>query len=138
MEPGRSRVQSSAVGLLGLEAAKAAYDLGLETHVVEFAPRLMPRQVDDAGSRILVKQIEKLGVQVHLNKGTKEIHGNGQVERMEFQDGASLDVDMIIVSAGIRPRDDLARESGLDVGQRGGIAVNDRSADLRSEHLCDR
>ena len=113
-------------GLLGLEAAKAAHELGMETHVVEFAPRLMPRQIDDAGSRTLVKKIESLGVTVHLNKSTKEVHGNGKVERMEFNDGVSLDVEMIIVSAGIRPRDDLAKESGIDVGQRGGISVNDR------------
>ncbi len=69
-------------GLLGLEAAKAAYDLELETHVVEFASRLMPRQVDDAGSRILVHKIESLGVRVHLNKATKAIHGTAGVERM--------------------------------------------------------
>lgn len=112
-------------GLLGLEAAKAAYDLGLETHVIEFAPRLMPRQIDDAGSRTLVQKIEKLGVRVHLNKSTKEVHGNGCVDGMEFNDGATLHVDMIIVSAGIRPRDELARQSGIEVGQRGGIAVND-------------
>jgi NAD(P)H-dependent nitrite reductase large subunit len=113
-------------GLLGLEAAKAAYDLQLETHVVEFAPRLMPRQVDDAGSRILVRKIESLGVRVHLNKATKAFHGNGRVERLEFADGASIDVDMVIISAGIRPRDELARQTGLTVGERGGIAVNDR------------
>ncbi|MBI1312221.1 nitrite reductase small subunit NirD [bacterium] len=113
-------------GLLGLEAAKAAYDLGLETHVVEFASRLMPRQVDDAGSRVLVQKIEELGVTVHLNKGTKEIQGEHHVERMEFNDGAVLDVDMIIVSTGIRPRDELARESEIEVGERGGIRVNDR------------
>lgn len=113
-------------GLLGLEAAKAAFDLGLETHVVEFAPRLMPRQIDDAGSRVLVDQIEALGVRVHLNKGTKEIHGDGRVERMEFNDGEALDVDMIIVSAGIRPRDELARKCGLNVGERGGVVVDDQ------------
>lgn len=113
-------------GLLGLEAAKAAFDLDLETHVVEFAPRLMPRQIDDAGSKILVDQIESLGVSVHLNKATKEIHGNGHVERIEFNDGESLDVDMIIVSTGIRPRDELARECGIEVGERGGVVVNDR------------
>jgi nitrite reductase (NADH) large subunit len=113
-------------GLLGLEAAKAAFDLHLETHVVEFAPRLMPRQVDDAGSRILVGKIESLGVRVHLNKSTKAIHGNGCVERMEFADGGSIDVDMVIISAGIRPRDDLARQAGVEVGERGGVAVNDR------------
>ncbi len=112
-------------GLLGLEAAKAAYDLGLETHVVEFAPRLMPRQVDDAGSRILVKKIEELGVRVHLNKSTKEVTGDGCVNGMIFNDGDTLEVDMIIVSAGIRPRDELARDCGLDVGERGGVAVND-------------
>jgi nitrite reductase (NADH) large subunit len=113
-------------GLLGLEAAKAAYDLGLETHVVEFAGRLMPRQVDDAGSRTLVRKIEALGVRVHLGKSTKEVHGEHGVERIEFVDGEAIDVDMIIVSAGIRPRDDLAKQSGIAVGERGGIIVNDR------------
>lgn len=113
-------------GLLGLEAAKAAFDLGLETHVIEAAPRLMPRQIDDAGSRMLVRKLESLDVHVHLNRATKEVHGAAHVERMEFVDGESLNVDMIIVSAGIRPRDDLARESNLEVGERGGIVVNNR------------
>src|SRR5262249_58028120 len=94
-------------GLLGLEAAKAAYDLGLETHVVEFAPRLMPRQIDDAGSKVLVGKINALGVQVHLNKNTKEFLGNGKVEGMVFTDGEKLDANMVVVSAGIKPRDDL-------------------------------
>lgn len=112
-------------GLLGLEAAKAAYDLKLETHVVEFAPRLMPRQIDDAGSQILVDKIESLGVHVHLNCATKEIRGENKVEQMTFASGEALDVDMIIVSCGIRPRDELARECGLDVGERGGVMVDD-------------
>ncbi|MEZ6070056.1 MAG: nitrite reductase large subunit NirB [Pirellulales bacterium] len=113
-------------GLLGLEAAKAAYDLGLQTHVIEFAPRLMPRQIDDAGSRILVEKIESLGVEVHLNKSAKQVLGNGAVAGLVFGDGDALDVDMIIVSAGIRPRDELARDADLSVGERGGIVVNDR------------
>ncbi len=123
------RSQSAAViggGLLGLEAAKAVLDLGLETHVVEFSGRLMPRQIDDAGSRILVQKLASLGVTVHLNTSTKEIHGNGRVERLEFTDGRALDVDLIIVSAGIRPRDELAKASGIEIGQRGGVVVNDR------------
>jgi nitrite reductase (NADH) large subunit len=122
------RVSKAAViggGLLGLEAAKAAYDLGLETHVVEFAPRLMPRQIDDAGSRVLVGKINALGVQVHLNKNTKEVVGNGKVEGMVFADGGQLDVKMVVVSAGIKPRDDVARACGLTVGQRGGVVVDD-------------
>jgi nitrite reductase (NADH) large subunit/nitrite reductase (NADH) small subunit len=113
-------------GLLGLEAAKAAFDLGLETHVVEFAPRLMPRQIDAAGSKVLVGKIESLGVKVHLNKNTKEFLGNGKVEGMAFADGSGLDVKMVVVSAGIKPRDELARACGLAVGQRGGVVVDER------------
>jgi len=112
-------------GLLGLEAAKAAFDLGLETHVVEFATRLMPRQVDDRGSSLLARKIEELGVQVHLSRATEAVTGNGVVEGLSFQGGESLDVGMVIVSAGIRPRDELARDCGLEVGERGGVAVND-------------
>ncbi|HET6884322.1 MAG TPA: nitrite reductase large subunit NirB, partial [Pirellulales bacterium] len=112
-------------GLLGLEAAKACYDLGLETHVVEFAPRLMPRQIDETGSKLLVEKIERLGVHVHLNKSTKEVLGHGAVEGLVFNDDARLDVQMIVVSAGIRPRDELARDCGLTVGERGGVVVDD-------------
>lgn len=112
-------------GLLGLEAAKAAHDLGLKTHIVEFAPRLMPRQVDDGGSNQLVSKIESLGLSVHLNHATKEVFGDGRVEGMTFSDESQLDCQMIIVSAGIRPRDELARDCGIEVGERGGIVVND-------------
>ena len=111
-------------GLLGLEAAKAAQDLGLKTHVVEFAPRLMPRQLDHAAGILLKDIIEERDIDVHLNKATTNIAGDGKVEKMEFKDGSELEVDMIIVSAGIRPRDDLAKESGLKVGERGGIEVD--------------
>ncbi len=113
-------------GLLGLEAAKATFDLGLETHVIEFAPRLMPRQVDEAGSRILREKIEELGVSVHLDTATEEVLGNGRVEGMRFKSGENLQVDMIIVSAGIRPRDELARETGLTLGERGGVLIDDQ------------
>ena len=112
-------------GLLGLECAKALKDLGLETHVVEFAPRLMAVQVDDGGGRVLRQKIEDLGVTVHTGKNTTAIvAGENGTHRMQFADGTSLDTDMIVFSAGIRPRDYLARECGLEVGPRGGIAIN--------------
>ncbi len=112
-------------GLLGLEAAKALMDLGLETHVVEFASRLMPRQLDEKGAIMLKDKIESLNITIHLNKNTKSIDGEGKVAKMVFADGSELETDMIVVSAGIKPRDELARESGLEVGPRGGIVVND-------------
>ncbi|MFT5883375.1 MAG: nitrite reductase (NADH) large subunit [Crocinitomicaceae bacterium] len=111
-------------GLLGLEAAKAAQDLGLTTHVVEFAPRLMPRQVDTAGAELLKSVIEERGIKVHLCKSTSNIAGSGRVSAMEFADDSVLKCDMIIISAGIRPRDELAKEAGIIVGPRGGIQVD--------------
>ena len=111
-------------GLLGLEAAKAAQDLGLKTHVVEFAPRLMPRQLDETGGLLLKGIINERGIGVHLSKNTKDIAGDSSVSKMVFADGDELPVDMIIVSAGIKPRDELARKAGLEVGERGGIKVD--------------
>jgi nitrite reductase (NADH) large subunit len=114
-------------GLLGLEAAKALLDLGLqEAHVVEFAPRLMPRQIDDAGSRMLQGQLEALGLQIHLSKSTQEIKGGDCIEGMQFADNSFLDVDMLVISAGIRPRDELAKIAGLETHPRGGIVVNNQ------------
>ena len=119
-------------GLLGLECAKALRDLGLQTHVVEFAPRLMAVQVDDGGGKVLRTKIEALGVQVHTGRNTVEItDGASARHRMVFADGTYLETDMIVFSAGIRPQDALARQSALAVGPRGGVAVDShcRSAD---------
>lgn len=112
-------------GLLGLEAAKAMLDLKQETHVIEFAPRLMPRQLDEAGSDALVSKMEALGINIHMNKNTKNISGDGNMDGMEFADDSKLDVEMLVISAGIKPRDELATQCGLAVGPRGGIVVND-------------
>jgi len=113
-------------GLLGLEAAKALRDLNLETHVVEFAPRLMAVQIDDLGGQILRSKIEDLGVKVHTQKATSSIEdGDSTQHVMKFGDGSVLETDIILFSAGIRPRDELARQSGLLIGERGGIIIND-------------
>ncbi|WP_370277744.1 nitrite reductase large subunit NirB [Pontibacterium sp.] len=112
-------------GLLGLEAAKALRDLGMETHVVEFAPRLMAVQLDEDGGQLLRSKIEGLGVKVHTNKNTQLIDdGESAMHRMNFADGEKLETDLILFSAGIRPQDELARQSGLEIGERGGIVVN--------------
>ncbi len=112
-------------GLLGLEAAKALHDLGLETHVVEFAPRLMAVQVDDGGGALLKSKIEELGVRVHTSKNTQNItDGDECFHKMEFADGEVLETDVILFSAGIRPQDAIARQSEIELGPRGGIQIN--------------
>jgi len=129
MEDYAKKVKSAAVlggGLLGLEAARAMQALGLSTHVVEIAPRLMPRQLDEAGGKLLLRSIHAMGVKTHLGRATKAVTGEAACAGLCFDDDSELAVDMIVVSAGIRPRDDLARDSGLAVGERGGITVDDK------------
>ena len=114
-------------GLLGLEAAKAVKELGLETHVVEFAPQLMGVQVDGGGGRLLKTKIEELGVQVHTSKATNEIvAGDKHRYKLCFSDGTELETDLILFSAGIRPYDNLAREFDLEIGARGGIVIDNQ------------
>jgi nitrite reductase (NADH) large subunit len=114
-------------GLLGLEAAKAMLDLGItDTHVIEFAPRLMPRQIDEAGSDILKNKLQTLGLKIHTSKNTAQILGEDCITGMQFSDDTKIDVDMLVISAGIKPRDELAKLCGLEVGIRGGIVVNEK------------
>ncbi|GAB3478044.1 nitrite reductase large subunit NirB [Marinomonas epiphytica] len=114
-------------GLLGLEAANALKSLGLETSVVEFAPRLMPVQLDEKGGSVLKEMIEDLEVKVYTDTATKEIvAGEEHVHRMNFADGSYLETDLILFSAGIRPQDALAKQSGLALGERGGIVIDNQ------------
>ncbi|AYG83063.1 Nitrite reductase [NAD(P)H] [Streptomyces hundungensis] len=115
-------------GLLGLEAAGALSGLGLATHIVEFAPRLMPVQVDEGGGAALLRTIENMGLTVHTGVGTQEITADdeGRVNGMTLSDSSHLSTDLVVFSAGVRPRDQLARDCGLDVGERGGIVVDEQ------------
>lgn len=116
-------------GLLGLEAAGALRALDVDTTVVEFAPRLMPLQVDGGGGEALKRLIEGLGVSVRTSTATSKIVGErGAVSRMKFSEGPALDVDVVIFAVGVRPRDELARDAGLEVGERGGVVVDDACA----------
>lgn len=122
-------------GLLGLEAANALRLLGLDTHLVEFAPRLMPVQVDEAGGAMLRRYVEELGVVPHLGTATTAIRpgADGGVAQLVLGSGETVDTDLVVIAAGIRPRDELARDAGLALGGRGGILVDEgcRSEDER-------
>ena len=115
-------------GLLGLEAAAALQKLGLKVNVVEFAPRLMPAQIDDAGGALLRSFIEQMGIGVLTGAATQELLLNeaGALRGLRFADGSELETELLVFSAGIRPRDDLARAAGLEIGERGGIVIDDQ------------
>ncbi|MHA2939607.1 nitrite reductase large subunit NirB [Vibrio sp. RC27] len=113
-------------GLLGLEAANAIKSLGLETHVVEFAPRLMAVQLDNGGGDLLRSKIESMGVSVHTGKATTEIVAGEQARyRLNFSDDTFIETDIVVFSAGIRAQDALAKGTEIELGARGGIAIND-------------
>ncbi|WP_421868802.1 nitrite reductase large subunit NirB [Motiliproteus sp.] len=112
-------------GLLGLEAANALKSLGLEAHVVEFAPQLMGVQLDAEAGELLKSKIEELDVTVHCSKATQQIVAGDRCRyKMEFSDGEALETDLIVFSAGIRPQDALGREADLELGERGGIVID--------------
>ncbi|MBV1876813.1 MAG: nitrite reductase large subunit NirB [Pseudomonadales bacterium] len=114
-------------GLLGLEAANALKELQLDTHIVEFAPRLMAVQLDEGGGNLLRRKIERLGLTIHTEKATENIQpGENHRYRMNFADGSHLETDMIVFSAGIRPQDELAKQCDLTMGERGGIVVDNQ------------
>jgi nitrite reductase (NADH) large subunit len=123
----KSRAGAKAVviggGLLGLEAARGLQVQGCDVTVVHLAGSLMERQLDASGGRYLARRIEELGVRIMLNKQTQALLGNGRVEGLQFACGASIDADLVVIAAGIRPNVDLGRKAGLEV--RRGIVVND-------------
>ncbi|MGW1210546.1 nitrite reductase large subunit NirB [Streptomyces sp. NPDC002499] len=136
----KSRATTGAVvggGLLGLEAAGALKGLGLTSHIVEFAPRLMPVQVDEGGGAALLRTIEDMGLTVHTGVGTQEIvtDADGAVTGMKLSDGSELATDLVVFSAGVRPRDQLARDCGLTVGERGGITVDEQCRTVADPHV---
>lgn len=111
-------------GILGLEAARALHQAGLPTTVLEIAPHLMPRQLDNEGAAVLQRQVERLGLSVQCGRQVYKVLGSEMVEGVECTDGSRIAADIIVISVGIRPRDELARACELEIGSGGGIVVN--------------
>lgn len=124
--PKASKAAVIGGGLLGLEAAKAVLDDGLKTSIIEFSSRLMPRQLDEGGANILKSKLEEFDLDILLSKNTEKIIGNGSIEGLQFTDGTILESDLLVISAGIRPRDELAKMAKLEVHPRGGIVVSNQ------------
>jgi nitrite reductase (NADH) large subunit len=106
-----------------LEAARGLLNLGAEVHVAHLMSHLMEVQLDAAAGAALKRSMETMGVKVHLNKATEAILGNGRVTGLRFNDGAALDCEMVVISAGVRPNAKLAKDAGLAVER--GVVVND-------------
>jgi nitrite reductase (NADH) large subunit len=110
-------------GLLGLEAARGLLNQGLDVHVVHLMPHVMEAQLDSAAGAVLQRRLDEMGFHVHFEKSTTAVLGNGHVTGVAFQDGGTLECDMVVMSAGIRPNVELAARAGLRVNR--GIVVGD-------------
>jgi len=110
-------------GLLGLEAGNALRKLGKKVMVVEFFPRLLPRQLDVDGAGRLQQLMENMGFSFRLGAKTQEIVGEGRAEKVLLEGGEVLESEMVIISAGVRPNLELAEPLGLDTDK--GIKVDD-------------
>ncbi len=110
-------------GLLGLEAGNGLRKAGLKVTVVEFFPRLLPRQMDVAGAAVLQKQMEEMGFCFYLGAKTEEIKAEGSRLLVCLESGEQISADMVLVSAGVRPELSLAKALGLDIDK--GVKVDD-------------
>ncbi len=110
-------------GLLGLEAGNGLRQAGLAVTVVEFFPRLLPRQLDEAAAAILKGRLEAMGFRFYLGAATQEIVGADGGLAVVLKDGERLPADMVLISAGVRPEVGLARALGAAVDK--GVVVDD-------------
>lgn len=111
-------------GLLGLEAGNGLRQAGMEVKVVEFFPRLLPRQMDVTGAGILQRQLEEMGFSFYLGTTTEEIRHEADMCQVFLKNGEKLTADLVLISAGTRPELTLAKGLGLDIDKA--VKVDDR------------
>jgi nitrite reductase (NADH) large subunit len=123
------RVKTAAViggGLLGLEMASALAYLGLEVTVVEVQPWLLPRQLDRQRGDLLQLMLENAGLKFRIEADVDKVMGKDGAEAVRLSGGEEIPASVVLVSAGIRPRVELAESAGLRVEE--GIVVDDHAA----------
>ncbi len=109
-------------GLLGLEAGHGLLKQGKDVQVVEFFPRLLPRQLDDEGAKRLRLILEEKGFTFYLGAKTNEITGQDKVESVLLEGGESLEAGLVLISAGVRPNLEPAQSMGIEVDR--GVKVD--------------
>lgn len=119
---GTERVLIIGGGLLGLEAAWSLKELGKKVSIVEFAPYLLPRQLDKELGEKLAKKLESYGMKIYLPNTAEEIIGDSKTTGIVVNNGEIIKSDAILISSGIRPNLDLIRETDISFDK--GIKVN--------------
>ncbi len=109
-------------GLLGIETARALTSLNLDVSVIEFMPHLLPLQLDAEGAQALQSLLESMGMRILTGTATEAILGDELPTGVRTKDGRVVDAELVVISTGIRPRIELAREAGIDLNR--GVVVD--------------
>jgi nitrite reductase (NADH) large subunit len=125
IEASKSHKKASVIGggLLGLEAARGLLHLGMDVTVIHKHDYLMERQLDEAASRMLQRELESQGMKFLLNKHSASLTGRRRVNTLHFTDGSEIAADLVVMAVGIRPNVALAKASGVEINN--GIVVDD-------------
>ena len=112
-------------GYIGMEMAEALVSLGIDVTIVEVMPNILG-SMDDEINEVVEAELQKNGVKLLKSTSVVEFVGDGFVRKAILNNGSSLDVDLVIVGAGIKPNSEIARDAGIEIGRSGAIAVNQR------------
>lgn len=123
LDQGASRGVIIGGSYIGLEVAEAFRARRLHTTIIERMDQLMP-WLDHEMTRILHYHVNTHDVDVRLGTAATAIRGEGDALIVDLADGTSVNTDLVVLAAGVRPNTELAREAGLEIGPRGGIKVD--------------
>jgi CoA-dependent NAD(P)H sulfur oxidoreductase len=112
-------------GYIGMEMAEALVSLGIDVTIVEVMPNILG-SMDDEINEVVEAELQKNGVKLLKSTSVVEFVGDGFVRKAILNNSSSLDVDLVIVGAGIKPNSEIARDAGIEIGRSGAIAVNQR------------
>ncbi|MDX5322019.1 MAG: FAD-dependent oxidoreductase, partial [Exiguobacterium sp.] len=112
-------------GFIGLEMAEQLKLRGVDVTVIERIPQVMPPLDKDMACRV-EDHLEKNGIELLLGETVTELVGDGHVERVVTKSGKTIDTDLVILSVGVRPNTELAKSIGVNIGETGAIAINER------------
>ncbi|QEH33665.1 Coenzyme A disulfide reductase [Aquisphaera giovannonii] len=125
VDRGSRRATLVGAGFIGLELAENLVRRGVETTLVELQDQVLP-PLDREMTTPLVEALGAKGVVVRLRESAEAIRAVAGGLAIDLRSGGTIEADLVVLGVGVRPENALAKAAGLEIGQRGGIRVDDR------------
>ncbi len=124
-----SDIKKAAVvgaGFVGLEMVEAFVDRGFEVTLIEKENQVLPA-IDPEMTKRIDLELKSKNVKVLLGQGVSKFEGEGgKVKRIILEDGSSIDAELVVVAIGVKPNVELLKDAGIEIGEKGGVVVNER------------